>query len=1435
MSDSKPVEVDENLRESRLELSSQRPWPSLQSFRNIDEEYFQGREAETEKVLQMMRWKLMTVIFGVSGLGKTSLLNAGLFPKMKRSGYIPVDVRLDYKSEIDLVSQVKNSLSSTLREAQENGDIHFNRLPNKEESLWEYFHRPELNIYRDQEQSEWLSTVLVFDQFERFFTFWEEADPDRQEVLGAQREELIHALAEVTENWVPQELADAMEENPKLAREFDFSERDFHIIISLREDYLPQLESLVSEIPSLAGNRFRLLPMNRDQAREVILGPGKQIVTPAVAEQILDLVAPQSRTSDQDSGGDDVLFEPVGKATESVNPALLSLFCFELNERRLSEQPAPEKIEQHHLTGGEKILEEFYDRCFEKFDSSERKKAERVLQRKLLLSGRGLRDSAAKEVLLDDFVQEGVERERAKEILESLREDRFLQFELKDTHLRVELTHDVLAREVARQMRIRREEEELVRKEKEAEAARQARIRQEKEELARKEKEGERLRRKNRSRIGVAVVIAVITSLASLACLGLAKQSKRDQETAESLLKVLGDQTKEAQRLRADAEAKENEAQKAAAGQSLAEAAVAANAIYALPRLADAARRDGENPAARTRLATSFQQQAFVMPAAPRATFQGSVSSAQLSSIGDDLIVGGSKGGAAIYPLDPDSENAVVSLEDSHPEKIVAMALGRSRNLAATGSMDGSIKVWSTSTGEVKAEFNVAENPHLLFTPENDLVAGSADGDFVLLDVETGRELASTKISTSLIGMELHPKGESILVYGSDPGADGHIELLDATDLSSVRVLSDELGDEARFIADMKFWRGDDSGDYLILFSRSKTGSDSNNVRIISAKDGTEVLAPGLLPDRLQWGNFSPSKGLIISASRVNYVDTQITFWALNGSDLRIADYFIEQGEVHLSAFSSDSKLLVTANRAGIVRFWDASSEKTVQNREMLDFGEEIVDLFVRGERELIVVTASGQISRWCMKDRRASPFMIEHEHPVRWSAFFDEVSLVSATSKSTGLLRITKPGGDPGYREKSNLGPGWRGIAKGGGAINVEKSGILALLDNHGDCFGAYWDLSADEVTEAVHLDHEGKNSIQLEGATGVFDESGTFLATISKRGHAKLFQLEETSLKEVETFNSLALYGLDAVFKEKNLLLGTPDGLVYKWMLEEERFEGGSPGSSQGGSEALGARFSFDGSRIAFIHPGLLSVCTTDTGLCVRAQGFEAASSETKIALTAGGTRLAAGNDSLVFLWQVESGHLLSKPIQLRGFLKYLCFSPDGKRLVTCAGMDPEASQDSGIGFVEIWDGNSGTPLSTPYEHPAPVRYASFDSTGSRIITACDDGIARVIDIAPVSSQPIRKDHPFLELAEIVAGRMVAGSRSGDGVITEEGESLMSEGMLIPLSEDPYEAIERIRPELKRLSSESDPYARIGEWFIEADLGSRCSSPFAPRETTQ
>ena len=60
---------------------------------------FFGRRRATEELLLRVLSVRLLLQFAPSGAGKTSLLNAGLFPRLRPHGYLPFMIRLNHAQE----------------------------------------------------------------------------------------------------------------------------------------------------------------------------------------------------------------------------------------------------------------------------------------------------------------------------------------------------------------------------------------------------------------------------------------------------------------------------------------------------------------------------------------------------------------------------------------------------------------------------------------------------------------------------------------------------------------------------------------------------------------------------------------------------------------------------------------------------------------------------------------------------------------------------------------------------------------------------------------------------------------------------------------------------------------------------------------------------------------------------------------------------------------------------------------------------------------------------------------------------------------------------------------------------------------------------------------------------------------------------------------
>ena len=418
-----PVRVATVTAATTAALDPQNPWLGLSSYTEETRAYFHGRDDEAAELARRVQRKLLTVLFGQSGLGKTSLLRAGLVPKLRGEAYCPIYVRVDYSPESPPpADQIKQAIFKATAEAG-----HWTRPGSAVagESLWEFLHHRG-DLLRDS-SGRTVLPLLIFDQFEEIFTLAQADDRGR-----LRAKEFLDELADLVENRPPAALERRIDNDEVDAGDFDFARADYRILIALREDYLAHLEGVKATMPSITQNRMRLARMTGAQALSAVMKPGGRLVSQEVAESIVRFVA----------GGSEL-------ANAEVEPSLLSLICRELNSVRLAQGRS--EISADLLAGSrDTILAEFYERALADQPAGVR----RVIEDELLTDS-GYRESLAEERVAKALAAAGA----APDALAKLVDRRLLRIEERLDVRRVELTHDVLCSVVKASRDLRHERE----------------------------------------------------------------------------------------------------------------------------------------------------------------------------------------------------------------------------------------------------------------------------------------------------------------------------------------------------------------------------------------------------------------------------------------------------------------------------------------------------------------------------------------------------------------------------------------------------------------------------------------------------------------------------------------------------------------------------------------------------------------------------------------------------------------------------------------------------------------------------------------------------------------------------------------------------------------------------------------------------------------
>jgi hypothetical protein len=408
---------------AQFAVDAQHPWLGLDSFTEETRAFFYGREEEVAELGRRVQRKLLTILFGQSGLGKTSILRAGIVPRLRPLGYCPVYVRIDYSPESPSPSeQIKGAI---FRATQASGQWTQAGVAVEGESLWEFMHHRD-DVLRDA-TGRTLTPLLIFDQFEEIFTLGQTDEFGRRRAA-----EFIGDLADLVENRPPKALEERIERDEAAAERFDFARSDYRILIALREDYLAHLEGLKTDMPSITQNRMRLARMTGAQALDAVRKPGGALVNEEVAESIVRFIA----------GGSEL-------RNAEVEPSLLSLICRELNNARIAQGRS--EISTDLIAGSrDTILSEFYERALADQPPGVRKFVEDEM-----LTESGFRESLGEERVVKAFSAAGA----SPNALPTLVNRRLLRIEERLDLRRVELTHDVLCGVVSASRDLRHERE----------------------------------------------------------------------------------------------------------------------------------------------------------------------------------------------------------------------------------------------------------------------------------------------------------------------------------------------------------------------------------------------------------------------------------------------------------------------------------------------------------------------------------------------------------------------------------------------------------------------------------------------------------------------------------------------------------------------------------------------------------------------------------------------------------------------------------------------------------------------------------------------------------------------------------------------------------------------------------------------------------------
>jgi WD40 repeat protein len=1138
------------------------PYKGLAPFEDsdLDALLFFGREQESEVIAANLMAARITVLYGPSGVGKSSVLRAGVAHRLRQEQGVEVVVFSTWTGDpvtavIEATGGSDGSLASALEEAAAHagGDLY-----------------------------------LILDQFEELFLYHPRG--------GRFAEQLAEILRD-----------------PGLR---------VNVLIGIREDALARLDALKAAIPNLLANRLRLDRLDRSAGEAATVGPISRYNTLVDVEEAVDVEsALVDDVLDEVTAGR-VELSVAGRGVAAGGGAdegrieapylqLVLARLWEVENERGSRTLRQATLRE--LGGAERIVEDHLERAMAALSPREKGAAAAMYNFLVTPSGtkiaHGVHDLAG---------YAAVDEREASEVLQRLSAERIVRASSENgpATTRYEIFHDVLAdavlgwrsrfeadrrveeerqeherrhrrllvfgavtliglavmagvavyafaqrsnaqhqAEVAQEERARAEERgqqlqkqatQLKRKTKEAESAeKKAKVNAQQKEVARRDALSQKARAERNGQRNVQLAAqADAASARSERAADLAR-SERNKAVRAKAVAIRQKKISHAQELLAHARVLLDQDQEA----SIRTALAAASAF----RSAKVAPVEGVEDTLRNGMLMLRLQ--AVLPGA------GAVRAASFSPDGTLVLVAG-KGGAILYDrahglsvrrLQPSSElkdaefspdgryvagvgagsdhsvhlwdvqtgASVTTLE--HDASVLSFAFSPNSRLVATGSSDGNARVWSVAGGLLLGTCHhddfgaLGDDVRMVtFSPDSSRLLTVGGDRFARIFQLTGVEERRLNHVTLINAARFSHDGKLVVTGGAAvTGGESVVRIWDAA--------TGRLEDSLRSVGqttDLTFSRDD-----RLL---AAAGSVDTTARVWSLPAGNLIAIISGHRSGVESVTFSPDGRSVLTTGR----DGKVFISRSDGGAMQ-GSLLGHRASVPTGAFSPDGRLVVTASEDGTARLWDAGVDLVGPSlpgipRVLGTHGEAVNAVAYSPDGRLVLSASSDKTARLWRED--GTVLSLGHGGPVEDGSFSKDGKLVITGSDdgsgriwrtSNGALVAALPHGAAVRAvQLSSKGVAVTAGRDGSAKLwNVRTGALLHRLEQGGELNDARFSpdgrlvvTAGSDGTAVIWRVADGRRLFVLSGHSGnivkaAFSPNGRLVGTASTDGTARIW----------------------------------------------------------------------------------------------------------------------------------------------------------------------------------------------------------------------------------------------------------------------------------------------------------------------------------------
>ncbi|RIK81699.1 hypothetical protein DCC62_01815 [candidate division KSB1 bacterium] len=535
-------------------------------------------------------------------------------------------------------------------------------------------------------------------------------------------------------------------------------------------------------------------------------------------------------------------------------------------------------------------------------------------------------------------------------------------------------------------------------------------------------------------------------------------------------------------------------------------------------------------------------------------------------------------------------------------------------------------------------------------------------------------------------------------------------QILTACDDDSVRLWSKSGNLIAAFRHQGAVLSADFSNDEAWILS----ASSDNTARRWSINDGTAITFQHRGPVYMAVSSSDDAFVLTVSD------DDTARLWSANGN---LQKKFPHDGAVKSALFLSDKDEILTASDDGTARIWSTNGDL----RKTLDHRAPVFSAMSSQDGSRIVTASRDSTAKLWSKEGELL-MTLQHGGAVNAAAFFeDEPYILTASHDHTARLW---PADETDLITLQHEGEVNTAVFSSSGDFLLTASGdfsarlwsaegvLQATLSHDGEVLtaifspdgGSILTASRDKTARLWSLQGSMLASFQHDSTVyaAVFSPDGNQILTASLEGKARLWLIDRGLLTTFPHRGPVYSVAFSPAPAGRQILTASDDSTARLWSLEGKEIT-----TFQHEGEVWAAQFSPDGRRVLTASEDNTARLWSLDGKLLAALPHEGR--VWKIAFSPSGNQiLAASWDNTARLWSTEGKLIATYPHE--GWLYSARFSSDGRHILT-------ASDDV---TARLWSITGDTLMTFLQE--GPVYFAVFSNDGRQIITASADTQARL-----------------------------------------------------------------------------------------------------------